>query len=108
MSKNKQKKYSESFKREVVDYGLNSPKSHKAVCREFDIALSSYQRWRRELLSDAKKGNSQDPTADEPSKMELANQIHHLQKQLLHVQRQNEILKKAALILGEKPPTNMS
>ena len=110
--KRKHRRHSEEFKKEVIEYSLRTNKNIKQVCRDFDIAPSQYYAWKNQILGDGKseravgeRGNEISQTA---SPMEMADEIRRLRKELAKSQRREEILKKAALILGNDPHNNMS
>lgn len=111
--KRKHRRHSEEFKREVIEYSLSTNKSIKQICRDFEIAPNLFYTWRKQLLGDAEseravgeRGNEISQTAATP--MEMADEIRRLRKELAKSQRREEILKKAALILGNDPHNNMS
>lgn len=106
------RKHSEEFKREVIEYSLKNTKSVIQICREFNISANQFYAWKKKLLgnvvdegaaSDGSNGASQGA-----SPMEMADEIRRLRKELEKSQRREQILKKAALILGEDPQNNMS
>ena len=101
------KTYSEEFKREVIDYALATEKPISQICEEFGITVGTYYNWRKRLLGDAESDQRQSVDANEVSKEALADEIRRLRKELAESQRREEILKKAAIILGETPPNNM-
>lgn len=106
------RKHSEEFKREVIEYSLNNTKSVAQVCREFNISPNQFYAWRKKLLgngvNDSAVGDGSNEGSQQASQMEMADEIRRLRKELEKSQRREEILKKAALILGEDPQNNMS
>ncbi len=100
------RKHSEEFKREVIEYSLNNTKSIAQICREFNISANQFYAWKKKLLG--AEANDAAASSDEASPMEMADEIRRLRKELGKSQRREEILKKAALILGENPRNNMS
>lgn len=102
------KHYTEEFKREVIEYSLSSAKPVKTICKEFGITTGSYYNWKKRLLSgDAASPSRGSGAASEVSREEMADEIRQLRKDLAASKRREEILKKAAIILGETPPDNM-
>ena len=106
--KKKQKRYSAEFKKEVIDYALSSPKGIKEICREFGITDSSFYTWRKEILGDGANRGAGGDEGRGDSKEAMADEIRALRKKLARAERDNEILKKAALILGEIQGKDMS
>lgn len=104
--------YSEEFKREVIEYSMSTTKSIKQVCKEFNISSSQFYSWKNKILGGAENaravGEGMNETSKEPSAIEMADEIRRLRKELEKSQRREEILKKAALILGNDPHNNMS
>jgi len=106
--KKRQKRYSAEFKKEVIDYSLTTSKGVQEICREFDITNTSFYKWKKEILG---AGVSREAGGDEgngDSKEVMADEIRALRKKLARAERDNEILKKAALILGEIQGRDMS
>ncbi len=101
------KRYSEAFKREVIEYSLTTSKPVSQICKEFGITTGSFYNWRKQILGDAESERSDSEGANAVSKEAMADEIRRLQKELAASQRREEILKKAAIILGETPRNNM-
>ena len=55
------RRHSEEFKREVIDYSLNTSKSISQICREFDIAASQFYSWKKQILGDAESEGAKAP-----------------------------------------------
>ena len=106
------RRHSEEFKREVIDYSLTTSKSIAQICREFDISASQFYSWKKQILGDAEAegavGDRRNGVSKEATPLEMADEIRRLRKELAKSQRREEILKKAALILGNDPRNNMS
>ncbi len=96
----KSKNYSEEFKREVIDYALSTHKPIKQICREFGITTGTYYNWKRRLLGDAETDRCDSEGGSGDSMEAMADEIRALRKELAASQRREEILKKAAIILG--------
>ena len=103
----KQRNYPEEFKREVLEYALSTNKPIKQICEEFGITTGSFYNWKRRILGDAESDQSDSEGANGVSKEAMADEIRRLRKELAASQRREEILKKAAIILGETPSNNM-
>lgn len=110
--KKKYRRHSEEFKKEVVDYSIANSKSITQICREFDISPSQFYSWKKRILGDAETegavGERRNAGTQEPTTLEMADEIRRLRKELAKSQRREEILKKAALILRNDPRSNMS
>ena len=110
--KKQYRRHSEEFKKEVIDYSLSSSKSIKQICREFDITPSQFYSWKKKILGDVENagavGDQVNGDSQDLSPIEMADEIRKLRKELAKSQRREEILKKAALILGNDPRNNMS
>lgn len=106
--KKKQKRYSAEFKKEVINYAISTSKGVQEICREFDITSTSYYNWKKEILGDGANGRGVAEEGSGDSKEAMADEIRALRKKLARKDRDIEILKKAALILGEVEGTNMS
>ena len=98
------RRYSEEFKREVIEYSMSTTKSIKQVCKEFNISSSQFYAWKNKILGGVENAGavagSMSETSKEASPIEMADEIRRLRKELEKSQRREEILKKAALILG--------
>ena len=102
----KKKKHTSEFKQEVIDYSLTTDKPVTQICKEFDISYGTFYAWKNEILGSSDNQNDNEEVS-ESSKQEIANEIRQLRKELAAAKRREEILKKAAIILGEAPPNNM-
>ena len=110
--KRKHRRHSEEFKREVLQYSIESSKSIKQICKEFDISPALFYSWKKKLWGNGEntkaEGLSVNGEAPEASVAEMGDEIRRLKKELEKAHRREEILKKAALILGTNPHDNMS
>lgn len=109
--KKQRRRHSEEFKKEVIEYSLNSSKSIAQICRDFNISASQFYAWKSKILGSGETTTSSKPSSsnsDEPSLVELADEVRRLRKELAQSHRREDILKKAALILGTDPQNNMS
>ena len=80
--------YSEEFKLDAIEFYRNGTLSKAQAARELGISIGSLRSWIKQL--------------DEGSAARCAviEENRQLRKKLLHLERQREILKKAAVILG--------
>ena len=110
--KRKHRIHSEEFKREVLQYSIDSSKSIKQICKEFDISPALFYAWKKKLWGSEETeravGERGNGAAPEASVAELGDEIRRLRKELEKAHRREEILKKAALILGTDPRDKMS
>ena len=111
--KNKRKRrYSDEYKKEVIEYSMTSHKSIQQISKEFDISMSTFYKWKQEVLglkvNQRAVGSADKLQGSQQSPLEMADEIRRLTKELAKAHRREEILKKAALILGEDPHNNMS
>ena len=91
------KKYTEEFKRSVIDHWQNSGKTTAQVAHEFGINIWNLRDWKRQYGSVAKPVDG--PVPKTPEEMRL--EIQELRKELARVTMQRDILKKTMGILSE-------
>ena len=105
----KTKRYSDEFKKEVVEYSIEHNLTVRQVCQNFNISPASYYKWKGKLLGEKDGDGASSGSGDDShlSKAALVDEIKRLQKELAKSQRREDILKKAALILGDLPQNNM-
>jgi transposase-like protein len=109
--KKQRRRHSEEFKKEVIEYSLNSSKSIAQICRDFNISASQFYAWKTKILGCRETAPSSKigpNSSGEPSLVDLADEVRRLRKELAQSHRREDILKKAALILGTDPQNNMS
>jgi transposase len=90
-------KYTEEFKRSVVDHLLSSGKSLGEVAQNFGLNHWTVREWKRRYGSVAKPPDAPLPATPEAMKQE----IQQLRKELARVTLQRDILKKTMGILSE-------
>ena len=98
MEKNQQrprKKYDEAFKRSAVDMLLHSGKSIQQLALELGVSSWNLRDWKRRYAAPASAGGTTARSLDEAQ-----TQIAALQKELLRVKTQRDILKKTLGILS--------
>jgi transposase len=91
---NKSKRYTDSFKRQIVEL-IKNGKSVKDVSVEYNIARSTVSKWYKDftLSGSFHAKDNEDPKDGE---------IKHLRKELTYAKMEIDILKQAALIMGRK------
>jgi len=96
----KRKRYTAEFRAQAV--GLVSlGKPVREVAEELEVGTSLLYAWvykegsqAAQLGSDGLRAGGEEPAADE---------VRHLRREIAHLKLENDILKKAAVILGTKP-----
>lgn len=95
--KNGQGRYTEEFKRSVVNHWLESGKSARAVAAEFGIKQWNLRDWRFKFAPAPKRPEDPQPETAEG----LRNENRRLRQELARVTSQREILKKTLGIVSE-------
>jgi transposase len=98
MSSRKRRHYDADFKREAIRLHQNSGKSCLQIEKELGIGHGILKRWIREFSADSKysfRGNGH-MRPDEAA-------FRQLQKELDHVRKERDILKKAVAIFSKEP-----
>jgi len=67
MSK-KKKRYSDEFKKEVIEYSIDHHLTVREVCQNFDISPATYYKWKQQLLGQA-DGNGASGGSAEDSRL---------------------------------------
>lgn len=96
--------FSARFKREAVEYSLDSPQTQVEIAGKLGIHPNVLSRWRRELLMN---GDSGKPVVKnrgpEKSARQLERENARLRKRLERVELEKEILKKAQEYFAKNP-----
>lgn len=98
MSTKKRRRYDTNFKREAINLHRSSGKSCLQVEKDLGISHGLLKRWIREIALDSEnafRGNGK-MRPDEFS-------FKQLQRELTHVKRERDILKKAVAIFSKEP-----
>ncbi len=91
------KKYTEEFRRSVVDHWRSSGKTAAQVAREFGVKVWNLRDWKRQYGAEARPVDGPIPQTPEA----MAREIQELRKELARVRMQRDILKKSMGILSE-------
>ena len=98
--------YDEEFRRNAVDLLVSSGKPLKRVAADLGVSPNALRAWRnRRPARNGGGGSGAVGTAGSAAMTgeQLLAEIQRLRKENDYLRRQREILKKAALILGEDP-----
>ncbi len=93
------KNYDDEFKRDAIALYRTSTLPKAQIARELGVSLDSLREW------DKRDRQTNGACADP---VRLAEEVRRLTKEIDHLRRQQEILKKAAVILGTNPHTRDS
>ena len=88
------KRYTNQFKKQIVSL-YNNGKSVSDIVKEYSITRASIYNW-------IKKYNSTGSFNSEDNKSEEQKKLERLEKENQQLKMENDILKQAALILGQK------
>ena len=100
----KQRRYTTEFKNQAIEL-VKLGKSVGEVARELDLSEGVLYEWIRKATKAAPLGSEEPATVDEES---AADELRRLRREVANLKLENDILKKAAIILGTKPlPENM-
>ena len=97
------RRYDEAFKREAVRLWQSSGRMAETVARELGLSVFQLYEWRKQER--AAPGGGAAPLPER--KEELQAEVRRLRQELARVTEQRDILKKAAGILSEPPPSGM-
>jgi transposase len=90
----KYKRYDEAFKRSAVELWLQGGKSVEQIASELGISSQSIKQWKKQLAALPATGPGQRSLA------QLEEENRRLKRELQHVARQRDILKKTLGILS--------
>ena len=90
----KYKRYDINFKRSAVELWLSGGKSVEQIAAELGISTQSIKKWKKELAALPATGPGQRST------QQLEEEVRRLKRELQHVARQRDILKKTLGILS--------
>lgn len=90
----KRRKFNQEFKLQMVQL-YNNGKSRQDIITEYDLTPSSLDRWIKQYNNSGSFNHSDNLTDEQ-------KEIIKLKKQLKEKEIENDILKQAALIMGQK------
>jgi transposase len=90
----KHKRYDEAFKRQAVELWLSGHRSVHQIAAELGISDQSLKKWKQKLAALPATGPGQRSTP------QLEEENRRLKRELQHVARQRDILKKTLGILS--------
>jgi transposase len=93
------RQYTEEFKAQIVELA-NHGKPVSELAREFDLNTSLIHTWRRKASQHPQVGSGSEGAVGDQA---AADELRVLRRQVADLQLENDILKKAAVILGTKP-----
>jgi len=91
------KRYTEEFKRSVIEHWVSSGKPGHQVAREFGIHRWNLRDWKRRFGPQPKLVDDRMPQTAQA----MAREIEQLRKELARVSTQRDILKKTLAIVSE-------
>ena len=95
MTKKRERRvYTENFKQQLVQLYKNG-KSRAEIVREYDLTASAFDKWVQRINA---TGSSREKDNRTPEQSEMLR----LRKENQQLKMENDILKQAALILGQK------
>jgi transposase len=98
------KNYDEEFRRNAVELLYSSRKPLSQVARELGVAAATLHAWKGKYGRFGLDGNGSGGSPVEGLTVEqILEENRRLRKEVQYLERQRDILKKAALILGEDP-----
>ena len=95
MSRRPRREFTEEFKLQMVKL-YNSGKSASEIVKEYDLTRSAFANW-------VQKYNKTGSFKASDNRTEEEKELIRLKKENQQLRMENDILKQAALILGQKP-----
>ena len=99
MTVNPRRQYTDEFKAQIIELADHG-KPVSELAREFDLNTSLIHTWRRKASQHPQLGSE---GAGAVGDQAIADELRVLRRQVADLQLENDILKKAAVILGTKP-----
>lgn len=87
------KTYTKEFKQKIIQLN-ESGMSRKQILHDYDLKPQTFDRWLKEYRRPSNKSNPEIALSDEQIR------IAELERKLYETERERDILKQAALILG--------
>lgn len=97
----RKKRYTAEFKEQILEL-IAAGKPVPEIAREFEMSASMLYRWSQDIRA-AQDGRAVERTEGERNE---ATDLRAAQRELAKLRMENEILKKAAIILGTNPRPN--
>lgn len=94
MSRRPRREFTEEFKLQMVKL-YNSGKPISEIVKEYDLTRSAFTRW-------IKQYNNSGLFKEADNRTEEEKELIKLRKEIQQLKMENDILKQAALILGQK------
>jgi transposase len=91
---NRSKRYKEEFKKQIVEL-INNGKNVTEIVNEYNIARSTVNKWVKDYSTSGSFKAKDNRTQEE-------NELIKLRKENQRLKMENDILKQAALIMGQK------
>ena len=96
----KKRQFTKEFKKEAVEYSLQSGKTIEQVACDLGISPHNLNRWRKEYRN---HGELAFPGHGKENLMPQEKKVRKLQKELNDIRIERDILKKALAIFTKKP-----
>ncbi len=96
----KKRQYTQEFKKEAVEYSLQSGKTIEQVACDLGISHHNLNRWRTEYRKD---GQLAFPGHGKENLTPQEEENRRLKKELIDITQERDILKKALAIFTKKP-----
>jgi transposase len=93
------KKYTAEFKAQIIELADHG-RPVSELAQEFEVSAGLIHTWRRNASQQAQLGSG---GAGAGGDQDVADELRRLRRQVAELQLDNDILKKAAVILGSKP-----
>lgn len=90
----KRRTYTDEFKQQMVTL-YNSGKPAAEIIREYELTTSTFHKW-------VKQANNTGSFKEKDNRTEAENRLIELEKEVIQLRMENDILKQAALIMGRK------
>ena len=96
------RQFTDEFKAQVVELA-NHGRPVSELAKEFDLNASLIHTWRRKALGQSQLGSEGAGVPRTRDDQAVEDELRLLRRQVAELQLDNDILKKAAVILGTKP-----